>query len=298
MEKLKATETTTELEFIESNIIYYKKQTVESILAIGENLIKAKVLVKHGEWSNWLSTKVDFSERIAQKFMKCAKEFPKATLSTDLSQTKIFALLDIKKEKRDEFIDGIDKTKLADMTTKEFKGKIKEFKTPKVEPKVEVPKEKVESKPKVETPKFVNKKETPKAGVADPEYLADLKQQLNDLFDYRHEVLSESNVEFNRIHDDLDAYCKDQGLYDNLHYTMNLAELLAREQEHLQTYLSPFIYSQALKHLGNPTVKENLLEMIGNIDGWSKEMKKLINGEVRKDCKVNKDEVIDVEIIK
>ena len=140
----------TDLEIIEQNILHGKNKTVESILKIGENLIKAKDLVPHGKWKNWLEIKVDFSVRSAQKFMKCATEFSNATLSSDLGQTKIFALLDIKQEKRDEFIADND---VSEITTTVLKKKIKEFNTPKVEPKVEEKSEPIEAdfKPVVAT---------------------------------------------------------------------------------------------------------------------------------------------------
>ncbi|TCT16373.1 DUF3102 family protein [Natranaerovirga pectinivora] len=114
-----------ELLKIEKEILYQKQQTVKSILEIGKNLIAAKQIVEHGEWTKWLTNKVDFSDRTAQKFIKCYKEFSqKPNLISDLNQTKIFALLDIKKEKRENFIENND---VKNLKTNQLKQKIRDF---------------------------------------------------------------------------------------------------------------------------------------------------------------------------
>lgn len=78
---------------------------MQSIFEIGERLIKAKELVKHGEWEVWLENKVDFSSQQARRLMQVSREFPNRSSVSGLNQTKVFALLAVPKEEREAFIE-------------------------------------------------------------------------------------------------------------------------------------------------------------------------------------------------
>jgi len=102
-------------------------------MEIGKRLIEAKEQLAHGEWGTWLKDKVDFSTRTAQNFMKCATEFSNTQTLADLGQTKLFALLDLPLDDRDEFmstpheVNGEAKT-VDEMTSRELQKAIKEKK--------------------------------------------------------------------------------------------------------------------------------------------------------------------------
>jgi hypothetical protein len=88
-------------------------------------------MLPHGEWGRWLEKEVEFTDRTAQRFMRAAKEFANTTAMSDLPPTKIFALLDIPAEDREQFIQqphelptGETKT-VDDMTTRELREAIK-----------------------------------------------------------------------------------------------------------------------------------------------------------------------------
>jgi hypothetical protein len=56
--------------------IKYSLDTInESIVEIGQKLIEAKSLCKHGEWEKWLESNFEWSDRTAQNFMNVAKQF-------------------------------------------------------------------------------------------------------------------------------------------------------------------------------------------------------------------------------
>lgn len=59
---------------------------------IGERLIKAKELVEHGEWENWLNKKVDISNNRAREFMRVTREFLNQRTSVSLTLDKMLAL--------------------------------------------------------------------------------------------------------------------------------------------------------------------------------------------------------------
>ena len=102
------------------------------MIEIGKRLIEAKEQVSHGEWEEWLETKVDFSKSTAKNFIRVAKEFPNRQAIVDLGQTKIFKLLDLPQEEREDFISQPHKvngqTKTVDeMTTRELQKIISLF---------------------------------------------------------------------------------------------------------------------------------------------------------------------------
>lgn len=106
---------------------------VFDIIEIGKRLIKVKESLPHGEWGIYLKEKVDFSPRSARRFIQVATEFGNRSAMTTLEPTKIFALLDIPSEERENFIsqshevNGQTKT-VDEMTSRELQKVIKEKK--------------------------------------------------------------------------------------------------------------------------------------------------------------------------
>lgn len=116
-----------------SEILILKQQTAQNIIEIGKRLIQVKESLPHGEWGNWLKEKADFTDRTAQRFMKAAREFSNSTSLSGLGSSKLFALLDLPQEERENFIEQPHeiegKTKTVDeMTTRELQKVIKEKK--------------------------------------------------------------------------------------------------------------------------------------------------------------------------
>lgn len=128
---------------ITQKIIENKVQMERNILEIGNLLIEAKKQLPHGEWSKWLEEAVDFCQSTANRFMKCAKEFSNSESVHNLGSNKIFKLLSIPKDERDEFINvthkinGKEKT-VYDMSTRELQDVIKAKKQSSKTPNVSV----------------------------------------------------------------------------------------------------------------------------------------------------------------
>ena len=120
-----------QIDIITTKIISLQKSTTKNCIEIGSLLIKAKEVLPHGEWLNWLKNKVDFTERTAQRFMAVAKEFPN---TTTLSFSKLLLLLEIPNDKRNEFIDKLhvvssgESKKIDRMTIKEMRSAVKTYK--------------------------------------------------------------------------------------------------------------------------------------------------------------------------
>lgn len=92
------------IENITVQIITYKQVAGQAILEIGRLLIEAKESLPRGEWGGWLRNRVEFSERQAQNFMRCAREYASnPQLVADLGIRKAIALLDVPAEEREMF---------------------------------------------------------------------------------------------------------------------------------------------------------------------------------------------------
>lgn len=120
-----------DLQVIEGEILFYKRQAGRSIIEIGRRLNEAKAQLSHGEWLPWLREKVDISERSAQDFMRLAREYSESAEIADLGAAKALALLGLPVSERSEFlaenhlVDGVEKS-VSDMTAKELKRAIRE----------------------------------------------------------------------------------------------------------------------------------------------------------------------------
>ena len=120
-----------DIEVITEEIQFYKAQAGASIVEIGKRLIEAKEKLEHGEWLPWLSEKVNFSESMAQRFMRVAREYANPAPVRDLGLSKALILLEVEEEKREQFlqerhsVNGEEKT-VYEMSRKELEQAVRE----------------------------------------------------------------------------------------------------------------------------------------------------------------------------
>jgi hypothetical protein len=72
------------------------KDALSHARAAGELLIEAKSLLKHGEWGNWLTENVAFTDRTAQSYMRLARNWESLSKNetiSDLGLVKTLSLL-------------------------------------------------------------------------------------------------------------------------------------------------------------------------------------------------------------
>lgn len=127
--------TTQNADQIAYEINFIKQQTLETVLAasvqIGERFCNAKELVPHGQWSDWLKEKVDYSQSTADNLMRIYKEYgdEQITLSgrsksqtfANLTYSQAVALFALPEHEREKFVETND---VSAMTTKELKQAI------------------------------------------------------------------------------------------------------------------------------------------------------------------------------
>lgn len=114
-----------DIETVTEDVLRYKAQAGGAILSIGQCLNEAKTMLEHGEWTAWLTDRVEFSERTAQRFMRLANEWTNPTALSDLGASKALSLLAIPAEEREDFINtphpvGGEEKLVADMTSREL----------------------------------------------------------------------------------------------------------------------------------------------------------------------------------
>ena len=111
------------IEAITGDILEAKRTGGEAILTIGRCLNEAKDLLPHGEWLPWLTERVEFSPRTAQKFMKLAREWSNANTLADLGASKALMLLALPTEEREQFV---EENNVIDMSARQLEAAIKE----------------------------------------------------------------------------------------------------------------------------------------------------------------------------
>lgn len=119
-----------QLDSIKSEILECKSNMEDNILTIGNLLLKVKSALGHGYFGEWLESEVEFSATSAKRFMRIAKEFSNNPNLINLGKSKLFALLDVENNDRENFInltyeiDGEEKT-VQEMSVRQLNQVIK-----------------------------------------------------------------------------------------------------------------------------------------------------------------------------
>lgn len=124
-------------EVVAAEINTIKEQTRKIMLAssveIGRRLQEAKELVPHGNWTDWLKEKVDYSQSTADNLMRIAREYgdeqvnlfsgeAKSQTFRNLTYSQAVALFALPEEDRDEFV---KENNVEDMTARQLQEAIK-----------------------------------------------------------------------------------------------------------------------------------------------------------------------------
>jgi hypothetical protein len=73
--------------------VHLRKQVVEAVVAVGQQLIEVKNALDHGQFGAWLKAENLFAETTAQNFMRVAKEIgPKTATVADLPLTLVYKM--------------------------------------------------------------------------------------------------------------------------------------------------------------------------------------------------------------
>ncbi|MEG1492384.1 MAG: DUF3102 domain-containing protein [Oscillospiraceae bacterium] len=111
-----------------------QQKTLACAVEIGRRLLEAKSLLPHGEWGDWLSERVEFSQSTANNLMKLFKEYGSAESALfgaasnsqaleNLSYTKALRLLAVPENEREDFALEHD---IESLSTRELEALIRE----------------------------------------------------------------------------------------------------------------------------------------------------------------------------
>ena len=161
--------------------------TLAGVIEIGKCLEAAKEKVKHGEWEEWCTENLGYSQRQAQRFMKIADTygnensiFGKNDTLSDLSISKAYSLLSIPEDEVESFIENND---VESMTVKELKEKIKLLESEKDEQGTEMEKEILQLQEQMEqkndeAERLAGELAALKSQTADPDEITKLEEKL------------------------------------------------------------------------------------------------------------------------
>ena len=116
----------TKLNQLVSEIKFFENQAVTSYWEIGKRLSQAKKEIPHGEWMSWVDKNLGYTYDQTKSLIRVYQEYSKSGTFHDLGFSKVYALTSIKdEEEREEFINN---NPVEDMTVRELKKEIKEYK--------------------------------------------------------------------------------------------------------------------------------------------------------------------------
>ena len=273
---------------IETEIILLKNQTAQNIIEIGKRLNQAKELVTHGEWGKWLEEKVEFSQRNANNFMRVAKEFSNSQTYSNLTQSKIFALLDLPKEEREEFI---QENKVDEMTTRELQQAIKEKK------ELEKQVEELKNKPVKVIEKIIEKEVIPKdydklrREVLDKQFAIEKLEIEKKSLEQKTELNKKNAERYTELKGQIESLTKQKNdLGRWLNSTTELSGLTVEVKNFFNSKFAPIKYSKAITEASqDEIVKRNLKDILNIFQDWINEMNRYVTDD--------EIEIIEVEVM-
>lgn len=106
---------------------------MDSVVQIGRRLEEAKQLVPHGEWTDYLDTKLGYKPSTAQNYMRIAREFGDGQVGLsgktasdffgNLGYSQLLPLLGLPEEEREQLAEEND---LAGMSSREIQALVRE----------------------------------------------------------------------------------------------------------------------------------------------------------------------------
>jgi vacuolar-type H+-ATPase subunit I/STV1 len=255
------------IEVIESEINFYKSQTASGIIEIGKRLIEAKTQLPHGKWGEWLKEKVEFSQDTARNFMRVAEAFPNSETIRNLSISKVYALLDVPEDQRENFV---EQTPIEEMTTRQLQEAI--HKTKQLEDQLEEEKNKP---PKEVFPRDYELLQS-RVEIRD-KTIEDLKREMKIL-----ELKADANERDAEIHRklkaDIERLTREQSdIRRQISTATELSGLVAEAKYFFDTKLSPVEYSRAIREASEDRiVRQNLTDILDTFKSWIQKVEKYI----------------------
>lgn len=270
-----------------AEILILKQQTAQNIIEIGKRLIEVKESLPHGEFGKWLEEKVEFSKSTAYRFINTAEQFGNFPTLGNLNQSKIFLLLEVPQEDREEFIAT---NPVEDMTTRELEKAIKEKKQ--LEQDLEIERNKPPVIKEIEKTiipvdyyeaktKMLKMEQDQKQKQSQLEQLERDKGYLEKKIKLKEDeaqIYKKSSDEYRELQSQINnARQEKSDISRQIEAIKSISGLIFEIEKTLKTQLAPIKYSRAIQELQNDEIViKNITEILDRVQSWLDEMYSLI----------------------
>ena len=289
---------------IELEITHHKQIAGQSIWEIGRRLNHVKENdLAHGRFMEWLK-KIEFSQTVANQFMKVAKELPNSVTSQNLGINALYLIATLPEEEKQEQIEKIEqgdtptvrelqevkrKLKLKDQALEAVKGELERAKAVKPTEKViekEVIPDDYKATQELNKQLLAKNKELSDSEQAANERVQFIESQLKELMNQRQEV-DEKSAKYDELtraieqsQGQLDSYQKQVSAY---RHTINFLE---KGNKFLANF-GGVAFLDIKPALNNPKVRTELETFLTMLNSLSRSVSEILE----------QDDVIEGEIL-
>lgn len=272
---------------IELEIQHHKQIAGQSIWEIGRRLnhVKEKDLV-HGQFMEWLK-KIEFSQKVANQFMKVAKELPNYATSQNLGINALYLIATLPEEEKQEQIEKIEqgdtptvrelqevkkKLKLKDQALEAVKGELERAKAVK-------PIEKVIEKEIIpddyQATQDLNKQLLGKNKDLSDE-LDSVKRSLR-LKEASYEMLEQETSEALALKESIEHLRADKEKLENsVTNIFTLSNLVSEFEDFFDSKMAPLRFKTLIQGIGKDAQIEKLRDILTLTENWLDEMNKIV----------------------
>ena len=272
---------------IELEIKHHQKIAGQSIWEIGRRLnhVKEKDLV-HGQFMEWLK-KIDFSQKVANQFMKVAKELPNSATSQNLGINALYLIATLPEEEKQEQIEKIEqgesptvrelqevkrRLKLKDQALEAVKGELDRAKAVKPIEKV-IEKEILPDDYKAT--QNLNKQLLDKNKDLTDE-LDSVKRSLR-LKTASYEMLEKETSEAVALKESIEHLRADKEKLENtVTNIFTLSNLVSEFEDFFDSKMAPLRFKTLIQGIGKDAQIEKLRDILTLTENWLDEMNKII----------------------
>lgn len=272
---------------IELEINHHKQIAGQSIWEIGRRLnhVKENDLV-HGQFMEWLK-KMEFSQKVANQFMKVAKELPNSATSQNLGINVLYLIATLPEEEKQEQIEKIEqgdtptvrelqevkrKSKLKDQTIKALEGELERVKQTKTTEKV-IEKEVIPQD--YQATQDLNKQLLGKNKDLSDE-LDSVKRSLR-LKEASYEMLEQETSEALALKESIEHLRADKEKLENsVSNIFTLSNLVSEFEDFFDNKMAPLRFKTLIQGIGKDAQIEKLRDILTLTENWLDEMNKIV----------------------
>ena len=272
---------------IELEISHHKQIAGQSIWEIGRRLnhVKENDLV-HGQFMEWLK-KIEFSQKVANQFMKVAKERPNSATSQNLGINVLYLIATLPEEEKQEQIEKIEqgesptvrelqevkrRLKLKDQALEAVKGELERVKQTKTTEKV-IEKEVIPDDYKAT--QDLNKQLLGKNKDLSDE-LDSVKRSLR-LKEASYEMLEKETSEAIALKESIEHLRADKEKLENsVSNIFTLSNLVSEFEDFFDNKMAPLRFKTLIQGIGKDAQIEKLRDILTLTENWLDEMNKIV----------------------